>query len=190
MCHQYFISTLTIKGNVYAQCTMSYAPTRHPHHHASNMTPSSTLSVSPLCSFIDQLIESWIDIICELYLRNRFHPLRGTTNGEANDALFAQWRIEHSFRTKIFCEIHATAKDASECYILTEHKGTFVCAKGVCQGAVDGLEDILAGGCRIGEGRVSLKRRRAVMKEGVGSIIDWNVQTGIWRMGGVWTEGG
>lgn len=154
---------------------MSHTPTRHPYHHTPNVTSCSTLPIPPLRSLIDQLIKRRIYIVRKLYLCDRLHALRRAANCKAHDSLFAEWRVEYSFRTKVFCKVHAAAKDAAECYIFAEDEGAFVSAEGLGEGAVDGLEEILAGGGGFRERGVGLEGGGGVVEKRVGGVVDWEV---------------
>lgn len=52
------------------------------------------------------------------------------------------------------------------------------------QSAVDGLEEVLAGGGGIlGVERVGAKRGRTMVEEKMGGVVYGDVETGVWREG-------
>lgn len=146
------------------------------------MAPSTSFPVSPFRRFIDQLVERWIHIICKLNLCNRFHPLRSASNCKTHDSLFAQRRIEYSFWAELGSEIHAAAEDASKGDIFAENQRAFIGAEGMLEGAIDGLEEVLAGGGgSLGVGWVGTERGWTMIEQRMRGVVYWDVQTGVWR---------
>lgn len=165
---------------------MADSTTGHPDHQTSHIPASSTFPVPPFCSLIDQLIECRIHVICKLYLRNRLHPLRRAADAKANDTLFAQGSIEHSFRSKLRCKVHAAPKDTPERNIFTKNQDSVIGAEGMRQGAVDGLEEVESFGRGVaGEVGMTLEGSRGVVEERMGRIVYWEVEAGICWMGRV-----
>lgn len=158
----------------------------HPDHKTSHIPTSSTLPISPFRSFIDQLIECRIDVICKLDLGDRLHPLRRAADAEANDSLFTQRCIEHSFRSKLRGKIHAASKDTAEGNVFAKDKDSVIGAEGMRQGAVDGLEEVESLGRGVAwEVGMTLEGGGGVVKERMGGVVYGEVEACIGWMGGV-----
>lgn len=180
------VAIIGSKRGLDVQSTMPNTPTRHPYHQPSHIPTRRPLPEPPFCSLIHQLVESRVHIIRKLYLRNRLHPLRCAPYCKTYDPLLAQWGVENSFGAEFRSEIHAAAEDAPESDVFAEEEDTVIGAEGVGEGAIDGLEEIETGtGGGGGEVWVSLEGGGRVVEEGVGGVVDGEVKTGGWRVGGV-----
>jgi hypothetical protein len=94
----------------------------HPDDHAGAIVLVSIGSI-PIPDFgglVNDLVESWEDVIGELNLRDRLHALQRGTHREANNALFAERRVEDAIITKFSRQVHGTSEDATEGDILAE----------------------------------------------------------------------
>lgn len=120
---------------------------RHPHDQAPTaLLRSIGASSEPrLRRLVDQLVESRVHVVRELDLGDGLHALEGGADGEPDDALLAQRRVEHPVVAKLAREVHGAAEDAAEGNVLAEEQHAGVCPQGVREGGVDGLEEVLAG---------------------------------------------
>ena len=140
------------------------------------MTACVSFPVSPFRCLIDQLVESWIYVVCKLNLCNRLHPLRSASNCEAHNPLFAQRRVEYSFWTKLGSEIHTATEHPPEGDVFTKNQRAFIGAERMLEGGIDCLEEILTcGGRTLRIGRVGTERRRTMMEERMRRVVYWDI---------------
>src|SRR5262245_11717937 len=71
-------------------------------------------------SFVDDLIESWEDVIRELDFSDCGVPGRSEPNCEPRDPLLAQWRVEDALGGVLVEQPRGAAKDATKCDVFTE----------------------------------------------------------------------
>jgi len=102
--------------------TVTDPSTRHPKDQ-----PTAALRVSVrarpipyLGSFIDDLVESGIDIISKLDLRHRTHAFHCGSNSKPSYALLTQRRVENSVLTKFCGQVHRTTEYTTKGYVFAE----------------------------------------------------------------------
>jgi hypothetical protein len=107
---------------------MANATARHSDDHAATALCLCVNSgaVSDFCSLVNDLIESWVDVIRELNLGDWTHALHCSANCEASDTLFGQGSIEDTVLTKLIGQIHRAAEHATESDILAEQHDTLI----------------------------------------------------------------
>ena len=147
---------------------MPYTPARHSYNQSTNISPSTSFSVSPFGRFIHKLIESRVHIIRKLDLRYGFHPFSGTSDCKPYNTLLAQWRIKDPLGPEVPGEIHTATKNAAKSDIFAKDKNAFVRAKRLREGANYGLKEILTDRRGIlGQEKGGFDGRRGMMEERV-----------------------
>jgi hypothetical protein len=86
-------------------------------HPCNRPRPESYLS-----RFVYDLVKGREDIISKLNLCNRTHALQCSAYGEADNALLAEWRIEHPLRSKFSRQIHGAAEYTAESDIFAKEQ--------------------------------------------------------------------
>jgi hypothetical protein len=99
---------------------MANASARHSDDQPAQICPSGSFSISELTGFIDDLIISRPDVICELNFRHWFHPLRGRPNRSTNNALLGDWCIENPVSAKLCLQTRSATKDPPKRDILSK----------------------------------------------------------------------
>jgi hypothetical protein len=110
------------------QGAMANATTGHPDHHAATALCLCVNSgaVSDLCSLVDDLVESWVDVIGELDLGNRTHAFHCSSDCEASNALFGQRSIKDTVLAEFIGQVHGAAEDATESDVFAEQHDTLI----------------------------------------------------------------
>src|SRR5260370_41997292 len=78
-------------------------------------------SITKLCHFIHDLIESRKDEIAELNLRDGLEPVHRHADGRPDDARFGQPRVADAVVPELLDEPHRGAKDAAELPYVLAH---------------------------------------------------------------------
>jgi len=136
---------------------MPHPATRHPDHQAPDIMPRAAGPIPQLGRLVDQLIEGRVDVVGKLDLGNGLHALGRAADGEADDALLRQRRVEDALRPELRGQVHGSPEDAAERDVFAEEKHALVPAEGGVEGVVDRLEEVHASAGRVsdvgGEGR-------------------------------------
>jgi len=128
---------------------MPYGPTRHPNHQPARMMSCTAAAIAQLGGLVDELVEGRVDVVGELDLGDGLHALGGGADGEADDALLRQRRVEDALRPELGRQIHRGAEDAAEGDVFAEKEHALVGAEGRAEGVVDRLEEVHASRGRV-----------------------------------------
>lgn len=151
--------------------------------------------IPQLRRLVDQLVEGRIHVVCKLDLRDRLHALGGAADGETDDALLRQGRVEDAVGAELRGQVHGGAEDAAEGDVFAEEQDALVVGEGGAEGVVDGLEEVHAAGRGVadvrGEGRGGVEGSWGVVEEGRGGEVGGEVEAGFGGVSGVgvWVVG-
>ena len=124
------------------QSSVTNTTARHSNSQAAHIPSFCTVSVSEFRCLINQLVESWINIICKLYFGNGLHSFRRRPNTKSHNTLFTQRRIEHSLGTIVLCETHTASEHPTKCYVFTKQYDRIIRSHSKGERIIDGLEKV------------------------------------------------
>ena len=160
---------------------MAHHARGHPDDESSTMHVVRARHVSVLGGLVHDLIEGRVHIVCELDLCHGLHALARGTDGEADQALLAQRRVEDAFGPEISSEVHGRPEDTAKLHILAEDNHSLVGLQGMAEGLVDGLVQVdalgLASAHVLGQLRVGKGSLRGVVEQRCSIVVDGPVET-------------
>lgn len=125
-------------------------------------------AVAVLCSFVVDLVKRREHVVCELHLGYGPHALCSGANGEADQALLAQRRVEDALRAKVRGQVHGAPEHAAELDVFAEDEHAFVGLQGMAEGFVDGGVEVDA----LGLSFADVLRQFWVCECGLGCVME------------------